>query len=218
MRFLLVGGGILKDAGAIHRQINITQYDFILAVDHGFDHCRSLGLTPNLLMGDLDSIEEQRDPTEYRCEVRAFAPEKDETDLRLAVDYALSHGASTIDIICATGGRLDQFMGNLSLLEYMHAAAPTLCTRMIDERNVIRFLSPQVGRQQFQNRSKYLSIIPVSAELCFSGEGLKYPATQLIVTRTEMVSISNECTGDCYAITLHSGKALLIESKDTEDF
>ncbi len=218
MQFLLVGGGILKDAGAIHRQINITQYDFVLAVDHGFDHCRSLGLTPHLLIGDLDSINDQRDPTEYLCEVRAFAPEKDETDLRLAVDYALSHGASSIDIICATGGRLDQFMGNLSLLEYIYEAAPTLCVQMIDEVNVIRFLAPQMGCQAFQKRSQYLSIIPISAEICFSGEGLRYPATKLTVKRTEMISISNECTGDAYSITLHSGKALLIEAQSAEDF
>ncbi len=215
MQFLLVAGGILSDAGALHRQILINQYDFVLAVDHGFDHCRSLGLIPHLLMGDLDSIEAQGDLTEYLCEIHTFAPEKDETDLRLAVDYALAHGASSIDIICATGGRLDQFMGNLSLLEYIDTVAPALCVRLIDEMNVIQLLTPEMGCQQHQNRSKYLSIIPLSAEICFSGEGLQYPANHLTVKRTEMVSISNEAVSDRFSITLHSGKAYLIQAKES---
>ncbi len=209
MKFLLVAGGILQDATLLLRKIAPAEYGCIIAVDRGYDHCLALGLTPHLLMGDLDSI--AASPAQMGgVPIIQFPPEKDETDLRLAVDYACAHSATAIDIICATGGRLDQFMGNVSLLEHLQQTAPALPARMLDEGNVIRLLTPALGLQHFANCSKYISIIPLSEEICFSGEGLKYPAHCLTVARSNMVSISNEAIGDSVVIELHSGKAYLI--------
>ncbi len=212
MHCLLVAGGVLANPAALLAKITPADYNCIIAVDHGYDHCAALGLVPDVLMGDLDSVENAQ--PSGALQTIPFAPEKDDTDLRLAAQHALSLGASGIDIICATGGRLDHFMGNLSLLEFLQEQAPTLPVRIVDESNIIRLLVPMAdGRaQHYPRRSKYISLIPVSTEICFTGKGLKYPAQHLTVRRSNMISISNEAQGDAYAITLHHGKALLIEA------
>lgn len=249
MKILLVAGGVLANPAALLRKITPADYGCIIAVDHGYDHCAALGLHADILMGDLDSVEAVPPAQGSALQIIPFAPEKDDTDLRLAAQHALRLGASSIDIICAGGGRLDHFMGNLSLLEFLQEESPATPVRILDEGNVIRLLAterkaaretqgaaehaaahcptsatahPAMGTAQsnaphpaptrYPRRSKYISVIPVSETICFTGQGLKYPAQCLTVRRSNMISISNEALGDDYAIALHSGKALLIEA------
>ncbi len=241
MKILLVAGGVLANPAALLRKITPADYDYMIAVDHGYDHCAALGLWPDILMGDLDSVGAMPSTEGTALQIIPFEPEKDDTDLRLAAKHALGMGASAIDIICAGGGRLDHFMGNLSLLEFLQEESPATAARILDEGNVIRLLvaEREVAREtrgmpqgaaentatgaaqgatqrqtptRYPRRSKYISLIPISETICFTGEGLKYPAQRLTVQRSNMISISNEAVGDAYAITLHSGKALLIEA------
>ncbi len=208
MNVLLVAGGILQDPSFLRHKIDAASYGKILAVDHGYDHCMALGFTPDVLLGDLDSVSTGH----FCCKTIAFPPEKDDTDLRLALDYALTQGASSIDILCATGGRLDQFLGNLSLLEYLHTQQPNLPARMLDERNCICLRSSNHGWQEETNASRYVSLIPLTEQIVFSCQGLKYPADHLTVSRQDMISISNEAIRDTFRIAVHSGKAYLIQA------
>jgi thiamine pyrophosphokinase len=92
--------------------------DLLIAADGGARHASSLGLTPSLLIGDFDSLsaEELDKFSRAGASLRRYPPEKDETDLELALDYALKIGCAPILILGAYGGRLDQSIGVLSLL------------------------------------------------------------------------------------------------------
>lgn len=92
--------------------------DFIAAADGGSRYLRELGLIPDLLIGDLDSVD-----GDYLLSlsgsstiINKFPVNKDETDLELALNYALEAGYQTIRILGALGGRLDHTLGNISLL------------------------------------------------------------------------------------------------------
>jgi thiamine pyrophosphokinase len=90
----------------------------VIAVDGGFKHCQDLGLQVDLLIGDFDSI----DPAEIEIlqssavEIIRHPPEKDETDLELALLEAVKRGAQKITILGGLGRRFDMTIANLGLL------------------------------------------------------------------------------------------------------
>lgn len=106
--------------------------DFLIAVDGGHRHLKTLGLLPHLVIGDLDSLpdDERQALTRAGVEINTFPPEKDETDLELALLEAVDRRFKSILVVAALGGRLDQTLGNLSLL-----AAPFLkdCDVSLDD-------------------------------------------------------------------------------------
>ena len=86
--------------------------DFLIAADGGLRHLAHWKLTPDLLVGDLDSLEEI--PEGVPC--KRFPREKDATDLSLALDEAMARGYRHIVLTGAWGGRPDHAAGNLQLL------------------------------------------------------------------------------------------------------
>ncbi|MBT7483683.1 thiamine diphosphokinase, partial [Candidatus Peregrinibacteria bacterium] len=96
----------------------IRDDDFIIAADGGTRHALTLGLLPSVVIGDLDSLDSVNWHVldENRVEIIEYPQDKDETDLELALAYAIDSGYKQIRLIAALGGRLDQTLGNLSLL------------------------------------------------------------------------------------------------------
>ena len=90
--------------------------DYVIAADGGWRWCRSAGLTPDLLLGDFDSL----------GEVPAFdhilrvPVEKDDTDTGLALREGLRRGCGEFFIYGGTGGRrLDHTLANLQSLAFL---------------------------------------------------------------------------------------------------
>lgn len=90
--------------------------DLVIAADAGYLTCQALGIVPDLLLGDFDSMEQ---PTDFQ-NVQRSPVEKDDTDTMLAVKTALSYGCDTVYIYGGTGGkRLDHTLANLQTLLYL---------------------------------------------------------------------------------------------------
>ena len=95
--------------------------DYVIAADGGWRWCRSAGLTPDLLLGDFDSL----------GEVPAFdhilrvPVEKDDTDTMLAIKYGLKEGYRTFHLYGGTGGRPDHTLANLQALGFLAQAGAT---------------------------------------------------------------------------------------------
>jgi thiamine pyrophosphokinase len=87
--------------------------DFIIAADGGYCHLRRWGISPNLTIGDLDSLGCAL-PEGALC--RTFPAEKDETDMQLALDEGLARGYRRFVLVGAEGGRLDHTLANVQLL------------------------------------------------------------------------------------------------------
>lgn len=101
-----------------HARRLVRPDDLIIAADGGRRHAAALGLTPRVVIGDLDSLTAgEREALEAAgVELISFPARKDETDLELALGYAVRAGAGEILILGALGGRLDQTIANLVLL------------------------------------------------------------------------------------------------------
>ena len=90
--------------------------DFIIAADGGWLACRKTGITPDLLLGDFDSLSTQPDfPNILRVPV-----EKDDTDTMLAVKTGLERGETEFHIYGGMGGRrTDHTIANFQALLYL---------------------------------------------------------------------------------------------------
>lgn len=91
---------------------------YVIAADGGLERCRSLGLRPHLVVGDLDSVSGAAlaEAEQDGIEVVRHPPRKDATDLELALDEALARGASSVLVVASAEGRLDHLLASLLLL------------------------------------------------------------------------------------------------------
>ncbi|MYH95415.1 MAG: thiamine diphosphokinase [Acidimicrobiia bacterium] len=89
----------------------------VVAADHGLDHAVAAGLTVAVAIGDMDSVSPEALITAEQSGTRIerHPPDKDQTDLELALELA-ARLADRVIVIGASGGRLDHLMGNLAVM------------------------------------------------------------------------------------------------------
>lgn len=88
---------------------------FLIAADSGLDTALSWGFDVDLLVGDLDSVGEAALRT-TTAEIEQHPPDKDATDLDLALEAALRHNPDRVVVIGGQGGRFDHLLGTVMLL------------------------------------------------------------------------------------------------------
>ena len=86
----------------------------VVAADSGADVARSLGLLPDVIVGDFDSVTPAA--AAAVATQRRFPVDKDATDLALALAEARHRGAGSISVVGGSGGRLDHFLANVAAL------------------------------------------------------------------------------------------------------
>ncbi len=189
--------------------------DVVIAADGGARHALAIGIIPSIIIGDLDSLSEVevRTFTEMDVEILRYSPVKDETDLELALAYALRTGFSQIVIVGALGGRLDQTLGNLALLT--NPGISKLDIRL-DDGLTEAFFIDNVG-VILGEPGDTISFIPWGGPVeGVVTAGLLYPlhGETLIPYRTR--SISNQLLGHTASLRLKSGLLLCIHIRKVD--
>ena len=206
MRAYIYVGGVIDPAAITEHP---KQGDLTVAADSGWNNAEQLGVKPQVLLGDFDSIGRETLPDAE--EILQVPPEKDRTDTQLAVDLALSRGADDIVLIGGLSGRLDHTLSNLAVLEYLHEK--NVHAVITDGFNRARFLK-NTGALVARSEFTYVSLIAASDTVKgVTVEGCKYPLKNGKLTRTCGFAVSNEITGNCALIEVRRGAVYLIESK-----
>ena len=181
----------------------------IVCADAGVQQLDRLRLSPDLIVGDFDSSTRP----DLQCECIQLIPEKDDTDTMHALQVIIDRGCTEVWIACATGGRLDHLLSNLSLCEYAHTRG-CRCT-IVDAQNELTFLAPGETVLEPDTRYRYFSLIPLDFALNhLTITGAKYNISDASVERTQIYTVSNEIAGSCARIELGQGRAFLIRSAD----
>ena len=89
--------------------------DLVIAADGGFAALEGLGISPDLVVGDFDSLGRRPD----HPHVVALPVEKDDTDMRSALRLGWERGFRTFRIYGGTGGRIDHTLANLQCLAWL---------------------------------------------------------------------------------------------------
>ena len=207
MRAYIYTGGEIDPA-------RITEHpkgeELVIAADSGWHNALALGEKPSVLLGDFDSIGLEELPK--GVEILQVPAEKDLTDTQLAVDLALSRGATEIVIVGGLSGRLDHTLSNLAILERLDALH--VHAHITDGKSRARFLrngSTLIPRGAF----RYLSLL-CADPFCKGVEidGVKYPLKNAKLTRLQQYAVSNEIIGNCAFISVRKGGLWVIESAE----
>jgi thiamine pyrophosphokinase len=207
-RVVIVSNGQIGDEG-FYREI-IKKADFIIAANGGGKHLLRLNIIPDLIIGDLDSLDEENLSRlrEEKADILSYPRNKDKSDTQLALEYALDRKASKIVILGAFGDRIDHTLANLHLL--MKGVDRGIDLRLMDDKHEVLLVDKSVeikGR-----RGTVISLLPLSS--CVEGiftEGLKYPLEGGKMEIGNPYGISNEFLGSRAKIGVNSGYLLAIK-------
>lgn len=115
MRTFIFANGELKDEAGCKSLI--SDEDLIIAANGGSLHCKKLSITPNIIVGDLDSIPETllKQWSEKDIEIFQHNTDKDLTDLELALNHAKKANSKEVVILGGLGKRWDHSLANIML-------------------------------------------------------------------------------------------------------
>lgn len=99
-------------------------HDLLIATDGAAHRAVGLGLTPDIVCGDFNSIRMEAAQAEFPNARFLPTPDQEQADLEKALLVAQEQGAASITIIGATGGRLDHTLATFALLLQPHRALP----------------------------------------------------------------------------------------------
>lgn len=202
--FTILLGGDLVPTPLVERQVAGSR---VIAADAGIVHANALGLTPELWVGDFDSVLPPLPDRLAAVERRTFPPEKDKTDGELAIAAALERGASALVLAGAFGGpRADHAFLHLALaLRLAESGLEVLLTSGTQEGVP---LLPGVREFAYADGTLF-SILGFSDLTGLSVEGAKWPLRDVEVDFGSSLTLSNEFKGRL-RVTLGDGRALLV--------
>ncbi len=214
---LIVTGGTmdLEFAGSFLKN---KTFDFVVAVDGGLEYLKPLGILPNAVVGDFDTVNQEVFLEYHKFEEVTWEihrPEKDETDTELAIETAISMGAESITILGGTGGRIDHLLANIHLLAGCLERGISAC--MVDRQNKLYLLDRETTFRQNDLHGKYLSFLPLTEEVRgITLTGFKYPLTKknISIGREAGLCVSNELVAESGTIAFDSGCLVCVESRD----
>lgn len=211
MSVLIIGSGSNIDIDIF--EFENSNIEYVICADGGLEKAENLKLIPDIIIGDLDSVNKLvlKKYLDMNIELIKYPAEKNNTDMELAIEYALEKGFKDIILIGATGSRLDHTFANILLIESYYKKGIKL--KIIDNNNIIQLIT---NNMEIQNKRDYfVSIVPITEFIeGLTLKGFKYPLNNVIVNRGSTLCISNQIVSEKGIITLNKGTALLFISKD----
>lgn len=213
-KLLIISGGNV-DESFLRVLVDINQYSEIIAADHGLMAGDHLNLPLDFIVGDFDSVPKEVISKYKRNNVPiiTFPIEKDETDTELALDLAIQQGPKSIDIVGATGSRLDHTLANMHLLTI--PLNKGIEAYIIDANNKFYLKKETFAIQKSNQYGDYISFLPFHGDVKgLSLKGFKYPLDNVTLSAGESICISNELIDDTGEIHFTEGTLMVFESKD----
>ncbi|MBT1175529.1 thiamine diphosphokinase [Bifidobacterium sp. LC6] len=166
----------------------------IVAADGGLDHTRDLHVTPDVVVGDFDSLEGERPSADAGTRTVVLPPLKDDPDMLSALKIGWAAGCREFRIWGGLGGRVDHTLSNIQLIALLaqHGASGylfgdgTVITAICD--GALGFAAhpvPEAGRMV-----SVFSLSDVSLDV--NEPGLKYELEHGTLTNTVVQGVSNE--------------------------
>ena len=203
MRAVIVLGG---DApGEMLLRACMQNAELCVAADRGLAPFHAAGLSPDLLIGDMDSIE----PSVLACydgvPQERLQCEKDDTDGVHALDTAVARGATHITLLGALGGRMDHALANLMLLVRAHRQG-VFCEILSENVRITRVCGEAVLHGA---RGDTVSFVPLGDAYGVTLEGFHYPLTEHALLSDYPLGVSNVVTQDEAVVRVRQGDLLM---------
>ncbi len=209
IKAILVLGGEMTDPDFYSRLIE--EHELIVGADHGCDLLRALGIIPNVVVGDFDSIstETMRWLLSHSVDCKPYPTNKGKTDGELALKTALVSGARDITITAAWGGRLDHALGNLFLLRL--ARRQGVACRLVEAQWEVVLIDSDFKLSGSPGET--VSLIPLDRCEGVTLRGFAYDAEALTLEPGDTRGLSNLLINGQGEIMIETGQVLMIRSR-----
>ncbi len=197
MQVALIANGIFdfKQRFAKKRK----SFSSFIAVDGGIKHCALLGITPHLILGDLDSAPEELLQKFVHVEQRSFPEDKDETDLEIALKEVVRPHLE-VTVFGGLGARVDHALANLVLL----SRYPGNVSFENDEETIFAI---DKRAELDCEKGQRVSLIALNGPACVSSKGLKWELEHRVLGK-QFIGISNVALQPKVSLTVHEGDLL----------
>jgi thiamine pyrophosphokinase len=200
--------------GNIDQTIVLKPNDILIAADGGTNHCLEQGLSPSVVIGDLDStdpiiIERLR---KSGTEVFQYPKRKDYSDLEIALQYVQDLKVNEIIVYAALGNRWDQSIANI-LLPIIYSSIPI---RLIDKDQEFLYLNGPEKKVLNAQIGDTISLLSLTAAVDgISTTNLEYPLQKESLVLGSTRGISNVFLSDEAFISLEQGILLCVITHNT---
>jgi thiamine pyrophosphokinase len=215
VRTIIVAGGS-PPSGEVWRRW-VREGDRIIGADGGASHALAWGLTPDLVIGDMDSLAggDRALLQAEGCQFVVHPRAKDQTDLELALTYAPGEGAREIVVLGAFGGRLDHTLANILLL-----ALPQLdqvSVRLVDDREEMVLAQPGQRVAVEGQIGDLVSLLPLAGDASgVTTTGLAWELEGDRLCFGSSRGVSNEMTAPEAGIEVEEGLLLVVHGRSVD--
>lgn len=196
---VVLNGEVNMDLNMFSMRENI---DFWIAVDGGYNHLKKFGITPDILIGDMDSAKN----VDFSGEIIKFDPVKDETDFELTIKHIkTNYNTAKIHVVgISSNKRLEHLIANIKLIE----------DNMTYYTKFNKIFKVNSNTNVYREDNEQFSIFTHSRINNLSIKGSKYDVTNVDITAQDVIGISNEFVDGVVNITYDSGEAIIYLSNE----
>ncbi len=204
---VILCNGLPPDRAQIVESLKVA--DLFIAADGGANSARIMNITPDVVIGDLDSYQHRQSDPWNVIEIAS----QNSNDLEKALDFALQNDITEAIVYGATGLRLDHTVKNLSVLKQFHSRFESLFFRD-------RYCDVKLIESPFTETLPLytsISLFPLSGTVAgVTSKGLKYELTDDTLKNGVMDGSSNLTVSSEIKITFESGDLLFFINHESD--
>lgn len=183
--------------------------DCIICCDGGYHHAKTLGVRPDLILGDFDSYQ---GPLPEGIPTEGFSPIKDDTDAMLAIKEGIHRGYEEFLLLAAFGGRMDHSYANLQCLAYLRQRGKRASILGARDKAYLVLGGETLALEQEEGVAVSVFSYGQQAE-GVTLQGLYYPLQDALLTNGFPLGVSNHFAAPTAQITLAKGTLLVLVSQ-----
>lgn len=201
---IIIANGDSPKRGVInYLQKNGAEY--IIAADGGANSVYKLGIVPNSIIGDFDSIKSKvKEYFSDKSEIIKY-DRQDGTDVEKALKFAIEKGYETVYLLGGTGDRMDHSICNLGIVLKFYARIRII---LLHGKTILHPYSSDVVLQTIPNET--ISLYAFDDKTKITSAGLKYPLKKATLRFGVSESTSNVALGNKVNLTINDGIIFVI--------
>lgn len=211
---VVVIGGDPIDPDVLTR---LPEQRYVVAVDSGLDEAMRLGVAPDVVIGDMDSVSSEALERSAATGVEQILhpTDKDATDLELALDHVCDEGYRRATLFGGYGGRMSHFLGNALVL-----AAPKFAGMALEwhvGRTTVTVVWPGTPLTIDGDAGDLVSLLAVGGDAgAVTTTGLRWPLTAAQLATGSTRGISNEMVAARATVAIGGGALLVLHERTSQ--
>ena len=180
-------------------------FDTLLCADSGADSALRLGLTPDFIIGDLDSISKEAIKKFKSTSKILLYKRQNDTDVEKCLKFAIKNKFDEALLIGVTGNRLDHTICNLGIVLKFFSK---IKLSLVAENS---YLKPFTGDVRLiTQKGEIISLYAFDKKTKITSKGLKYLLKNISLPFGEKESTSNISTSDSVQLKIRNGIIFII--------